>query len=107
MIFPLFLIAKIILQHVVMDHETTAKLIEEGDINHVVFTGAVAGGEKIYGSTAKRHFDCNLELGGKDPMIILEDADIDMAITSSCFGAAGTCGQRCTTLRRMFIHENV
>ena len=55
-----------LLQHVVMDHANTARLIEEGDINHVVFTGSVSGGEKVYVSTAKRHFDCNLELGGKD-----------------------------------------
>jgi aldehyde dehydrogenase family 7 protein A1 len=50
---------------------------------------------------------CLLELGGNNASIILEDANIDHAIKASLFGAAGTCGQRCTSLRRLFVHEKV
>ena len=96
-----------ILQHVVMDHETTAKLIEEGDINHVVFTGSVAGGEKIYGSTAKRHFDCNLELGGKDGAYVAPDADIAQSAALLVDGAMYNSGQCCCGIERVYVHEKV
>jgi len=48
-----------------------------------------------------------LELGGNNATIIMSDADVDLALKSSVFAAVGTCGQRCTTLRRLIIHENV
>jgi len=96
-----------ILQHVVMDHETTAKLIEEGDINHVVFTGSVAGGEKIYGSTAKRLFDCNLELGGKDGAYVAPDADIAQSAALLVDGAMYNSGQCCCGIERVYVHEKV
>jgi aldehyde dehydrogenase family 7 protein A1 len=48
-----------------------------------------------------------LELGGNNAVIIMDDANLDMALKSSVFGAVGTAGQRCTSLRRMIIHESV
>ena len=82
-----------LLQHVVLDHANTARLIEEGDINHVVFTGSVGAGEKIYASTAKRHFDCNLELGGKDGAYVAADADIAQSAAMLVDGAMYNAGQ--------------
>ena len=96
-----------LLQHVVMDHDSTAKIIEEGDINHVVFTGSVAGGEKIYGSTAKRHFDCNLELGGKDGAYVAPDADITPSAAMLVDGAMYNSGQCCCGIERVYVHEKV
>jgi len=48
-----------------------------------------------------------LELGGNNAVIIHEDANLDLSIKGSLFSAVGTCGQRCTTLRRIIIHEKV
>ena len=96
-----------LLQHVVMDHDSTAKLIEQGDINHVVFTGSVAGGGKIYGSTAKRHFDCNLELGGKDGAYVAPDADIAQSAAMLVDGAMYNSGQCCCGIERVYVHEKV
>jgi acyl-CoA reductase-like NAD-dependent aldehyde dehydrogenase len=96
-----------LLQHVVMDHDSTAELIEQGDINHVVFTGSVAGGEKIYGSTAKRHFDCNLELGGKDGAYVAPDADIAQSAAMLVDGAMYNSGQCCCGIERVYVHEKV
>ena len=96
-----------LLQHVVMDHANTARLIEEGDINHVVFTGSVGGGEKIYASTAKRFFDCNLELGGKDGAYGSADADIGQSAAMLVDGAMFNAGQCCCGIERVYVHEAV
>ncbi len=48
-----------------------------------------------------------LELGGNNAIIISQDADINIAITAAVFGAVGTAGQRCTTTRRLIIHEKI
>jgi len=96
-----------LLQHVVMDHANTARLIEEGDINHVVFTGSVSGGEKIYVSTAKRHFDCNLELGGKDGAYVAADADVVQSAAMLVDGAMFNAGQCCCGIERVYVHAAV
>lgn len=96
-----------LLQHVVMDHVNTARLIEEGYINHVVFTGSVAGGEKIYASTAKRHFDCNLELGGKDGAYVAADADLAQSAAMLVDGAMYNAGQCCCGIERVYVHADV
>ncbi len=96
-----------LLQHVVMDHANTARLIEEGDINHVVFTGSVGGGEKIYASTAKRHFDCNLELGGKDGAYVAADADAAQSAAMLIDGAMYNAGQCCCGIERVYVHAAV
>lgn len=48
-----------------------------------------------------------LELGGNNAQIVMEDADLDMALAASVFGAAGTCGQRCTSLRRLMVQDSI
>jgi len=96
-----------LLQHVVMDHANTARLIEEGDINHVVFTGSVGGGEKIYASTAKRNCDCNLELGGKDGAYVAADADIAQSAEMLVDGAMYNAGQCCCGIERVYVHAAV
>lgn len=54
----------------------------------------------------KRFGKTILELGGNNAMIICEDADVKMALNAAFFSAVGTCGQRCTSLRRLYIHES-
>jgi len=73
----------------------------------ISFTGSTFNGKKISRDVHERFGRTILELGGNNATIIMSDADVDLALKSSVFAAVGTCGQRCTTLRRLIIHENV
>ncbi|MGB4107051.1 MAG: aldehyde dehydrogenase family protein [Alphaproteobacteria bacterium] len=70
-------------------------------------TGSVRMGRAVGEMVAARLGRSLLELGGNNGMIVAPSADLDMAVRSILFGAAGTCGQRCTSLRRLFVHEDV
>lgn len=70
-------------------------------------TGSVRMGKAVGEIVAARLGRSLLELGGNNGMIVAPSADLDMAVRSILFGAAGTCGQRCTTLRRLIVHEDV
>jgi aldehyde dehydrogenase (NAD+) len=73
----------------------------------VSFTGSTAVG-KIIGTTAAKSFKhCSLELGGKNPMIVLDDANLDLAIEGGLWGAFGTTGQRCTATSRIIVQKGV
>lgn len=70
-------------------------------------TGSIRMGKKVGEAVGARLGKALLELGGNNAIIITEDADLDMAIRSILFGAVGTCGQRCTSTRRLIIHESI
>ncbi len=70
-------------------------------------TGSVAMGRSVGQRVAARLGQSLLELGGNNAMIVTPDADLDLAIKSITFAAVGTAGQRCTTLRRLIVHESV
>lgn len=70
-------------------------------------TGSTRMGKQVGIKVAERLGKSLLELGGNNAIIVTESADIDMAILAITFGAVGTAGQRCTTTRRLIIHENV
>lgn len=70
-------------------------------------TGSVAMGRKVAQTVAARLGRSLLELGGNNAMIITPTADLDMAVRAIVFAAVGTCGQRCTSLRRLFVHREV
>lgn len=70
-------------------------------------TGSTAIGKKVGKIVGERLGRSLLELGGNNAIIVTPDADIDMALMATVFGAVGTCGQRCTSTRRMIIHESV
>jgi aldehyde dehydrogenase (NAD+) len=70
-------------------------------------TGSTRMGKAVGASVGARLGRALLELGGNNAIIISKDADIDMAIRGALFGAVGTAGQRCTTTRRLIIHEEV
>jgi len=70
-------------------------------------TGSVPMGRSVAQTVATRMGKCLLELGGNNACIVAPSADLDLAIRAIVFSAAGTCGQRCTTLRRLFIHESI
>ncbi|HAQ38137.1 MAG TPA: aldehyde dehydrogenase family protein [Saprospirales bacterium] len=70
-------------------------------------TGSTAVGKRVGGIVGKRLGKTILELGGNNAVIITPSADIPMAVTSTVFGTVGTAGQRCTTTRRIIIHESI
>jgi aldehyde dehydrogenase (NAD+) len=82
-------------------------LCEDKKIALVSATGSTRMGKAISASVGARLGKCLLELGGNNAIIISENADLDIALIGSLFGAAGTAGQRCTTTRRLIIHEDV
>jgi len=87
--------------------EAGQPIVEHPDVNAVAFTGSSAVGGLI-GEIAARNFKpCSLELGGKNAIIILEDANIDLAVDGVLWGAFGTSGQRCTASSRVIIHDKV
>lgn len=70
-------------------------------------TGSTRMGKAISAAVGARLGKCLLELGGNNAIIISKDADLDIALVGSLFGSVGTAGQRCTTTRRLIIHEDV
>ena len=73
----------------------------------ISFTGSTAVGRSIGVDVAKRFGRSILELGGNNAAIIMDDADLDLALKACVFACVGTAGQRCTTMRRIFLHESV
>jgi aldehyde dehydrogenase family 7 protein A1 len=83
------------------------KLVNDSRIKLISFTGSTKVGRMVSESAARRFCKAILELGGNNSSIIMEDADLGMAVRGSAFGAVGTAGQRCTSLRRLMVHANV
>ena len=73
----------------------------------ISFTGSTNAGHKVGVAVQNRFGKSILELGGNNAIIVCEDADINMAVRAAVFACAGTAGQRCTTTRRLIIHEKV
>ncbi len=85
--------------------EIADELLTHADVDLVTFTGGVAIGKYIAGKAVyKRQV---LELGGNDPLIVMEDADIEEAATLAALGSYKNSGQRCTAVKRMIVHEKV
>ncbi|HEV7888159.1 MAG TPA: aldehyde dehydrogenase family protein, partial [Acidimicrobiales bacterium] len=81
--------------------------LEAGLVDKVGFTGSTAVGRSI-GALCGRHLQSAcLELGGKNPMVVWSDADLDLAVEGALFGGFGTAGQRCTSLGTAIVHESV
>jgi acyl-CoA reductase-like NAD-dependent aldehyde dehydrogenase len=86
--------------------EVGAELIRSG-VNMMVFTGSVATGRKVNVAAAEQMIPCVLELGGKDPAIVLPDADLDSAALKIGWGAFANSGQTCASVERVYVHESV
>ncbi len=85
-----------------------AILVSDPRISMISATGSCAMGEKVQSEVSKtlgRH--CLLELGGNNAVIITPNADLNLAVESTLFGAIGTAGQRCTTTRRLLVHRSI
>jgi aldehyde dehydrogenase (NAD+) len=83
------------------------EIVENPKVKAISFTGGTEAGTDVYVRAAKLLKPVHLELGGKNPQIIMDDADIDLAIEGVLFGAFGSAGQRCTATSRLIVHEKV
>jgi acyl-CoA reductase-like NAD-dependent aldehyde dehydrogenase len=93
--------------NVFLDHQTTSALISEGLFNFVNFTGSVEGGRAIERAAAGTFTGLGLELGGKDPGYVMEDADLDAAVDTLMDGATFNSGQCCCGIERIYVNENL
>jgi len=82
-------------------------LAEHSDVRAISLTGSSAVGRIVGGIAAKSFKHCSLELGGKNPMIVLDDANLDLAIEGGLWGGFGTTGQRCTATSRIIVQKGV
>jgi acyl-CoA reductase-like NAD-dependent aldehyde dehydrogenase len=84
-----------------------APLVAHPEVNAISFTGSSEVG-RLVGQTAAGLFKpCSLEMGGKNAMIVLEDANFDLALDGAVWGAFGTTGQRCTATSRIIVHKSI
>ena len=90
-----------------LDHDTTAALISAGKCNFINFTGSVEGGRSIERAAAGTFAGLGLELGGKDPGYVMEDADLDAAVDTLMDGATYNSGQCCCGIERIYVHESL
>ncbi len=82
-------------------------IVAHPDIRAVSFTGGVDTGKHVYESAAKKMIKVGLELGGKNAIIAMDDANLELLMDGVMFGAFGTAGQRCTATSRLIVHEKV
>jgi acyl-CoA reductase-like NAD-dependent aldehyde dehydrogenase len=83
------------------------EIVQNPLIRAVSFTGSVEAGKDIYSKASRMLKRVGLELGGKNPQIIMQDAILDLAVEGALFGAFGTAGQRCTATSRLIVQEKV
>jgi len=86
-----------------LDHSSTEQLISAGSFNFINFTGSVGGGKAIERAAAGTFTGLGLELGGKDPGYVMEDADLDWAVDTLMDGAMFNAGQCCCGIERLYI----
>jgi acyl-CoA reductase-like NAD-dependent aldehyde dehydrogenase len=100
-------IPKDVFQNVFLDHGTTAALIAAKSFGFVNFTGSVGGGMAIETAAAGTFTGVGLELGGKDPGYVMEDADLDAAVDTLIDGAMFNSGQCCCGIERIYVAESL
>ena len=99
-----------------LDHDLLQVITGEGaaggallqaKIDKLIFTGSVATGKKVAQAAAARLLPVVLELGGKDPMVVLDDADVNVASSAAVWGAFMNSGQTCLSVERCYVHESI
>jgi len=92
---------------IVVGAGATGSELVHASIDKLVFTGSVATGKRIAMSAAERLLPIVLELGGKDPMLVLDDADVDVASSAAVWGAFVNAGQACLSVERCYVHRSL
>jgi len=88
-------------------HVPGAALVDHKDVRLISFTGSTSTGRIIAEACARDNKIVSLEMGGKNAIIVMDDADVDNAVEGSLWGAFGTSGQRCTASSRLVVHKKV
>jgi len=83
------------------------ELLDSPKIAKIAFTGETATGKRIMEGSAKSIKRLTLELGGSDPMIVCDDADLELAVEGAAWGRFRNCGQSCTSVKRLFLFESI
>ena len=96
-----------VFQNVFLDHDTTSALIAARAFDFVNFTGSVGGGRAMERAAAGTFTGLGLELGGKDPGYVMEEADLDAAVDTLIDGAMFNSGQCCCGIERIYVHESL
>ncbi len=84
-----------------------AAIVESPSVRLISFTGSTETGRVVASACADRNAICSLEMGGKNVIMVMEDADLDLAVEGAVWGAFGTSGQRCTASSRIVVHRKV
>jgi len=92
---------------VVVGEGTAGAALVRSPIDKLVFTGSVSTGRRIAAAAAERLLPVVLELGGKDPMLVLNDADIEVASSAAVWGAFVNAGQACLSVERCYVHRSL
>jgi aldehyde dehydrogenase (NAD+) len=87
--------------------EVGQRLVDDKRVPLISFTGSTVQGRKVATSVAGRFGRSVLELGGNNAIIVMDDANLDLALRAILFAAVGTAGQRCTTLRRLIVQRGI
>jgi len=92
---------------VVIGEGSAGAAVVHAPIDKLVFTGSVGTGKRIAAAAADRLLPVVLELGGKDPMVVLDDADVDVASSAAVWGAFVNAGQACLSVERCYVHRSL
>src|SRR5262249_5134103 len=95
-----------VLQVVTGDGTTGAALVD-AHCDKIMFTGSIATGKRVAEAAAKHLTSVVLELGGKDPMLVLADADLERAARGAVWGAFANAGQACASVERCYVQEQM
>jgi acyl-CoA reductase-like NAD-dependent aldehyde dehydrogenase len=98
-------VPKGLFNNLVLSHEDTARILSDGHVDHVSFTGSVEGGRAVERAAAGTFTSIGLELGGKDPAYVRSDAKLDHAVENLVDGAFFNSGQSCCGIERIYVHE--
>lgn len=95
-----------VFQFVHASHERLAEMVGDARVGHVCFTGSVEGGRAIHRAASERFIATGLELGGKDPAYVAQDADVAFAVENLVDGSFFNSGQSCCGIERIYVHAD-
>src|SRR6185369_8242372 len=93
--------------HVVTGEGPTGAALVDSPIDKMIFTGSVATGKRVAESAARKLLPVVLELGGKDPMIVFDDVDVDTVSSGAVWGAFMNAGQTCLSVERCYVQRSI
>ncbi len=94
------------LMQVMIGEGAAGAALIDSPIDKLIFTGSVATGKRVAEAAARKLLPVVLELGGKDPMIVLDDADLEIASSGALWGAFMNAGQTCLSVERCYVHRS-